>query len=172
MQDGEDILNQFLLEKEVIVIENQDFAPVLTALNELKSKPAESIPVSDHNCSDISCTNSSQYGKELRSFAVETAANLSDQFGSRIEVNQSCNLSLQVWFLSSAADSGVQNDSFGFSWRFGVAVEVIPSRPARWCTYCLDPTFLFPSPQGVETHPKIIRRLSRFYIPRHAKQPC
>ncbi|MGY3168102.1 hypothetical protein ACVW0R_000143, partial [Thermostichus sp. MS-CIW-15] len=62
VQDGEDILNQFLLGREVIVIENQDFASVLTAvpLNELKSKPAESIPVSDHNCSDISRTNSFQ----------------------------------------------------------------------------------------------------------------
>ena len=109
---------------------------------------------------------------------ANAAANLSDHFGSRIEVNQPCNLSLQVRLLSmacatcgTAADSGVQNDSFDFFWRFDVAVEVIPSRPTRWRTYCLDPTFLLPSPQSVETHPKIIRRFSRFYIPSHTKQP-
>jgi hypothetical protein len=62
VQDGEDILNQFLLGRKVRVIENHDLATVLMAvpLNELKSKPAESIPVSDHNCSDISCTDSFQ----------------------------------------------------------------------------------------------------------------
>jgi hypothetical protein len=70
VQDGKDVLNQFLLGRKLLVIENHVrvsgaelfFAPVLTAVphNEVKSKAAQSVLMGNHNRADISCTHSFQ----------------------------------------------------------------------------------------------------------------
>jgi hypothetical protein len=62
VQDGKDVLNQLLLGRKLLVIENHDFAPVLTTVphNEVKSKAAQSVLMGNHNRADISCTHSFQ----------------------------------------------------------------------------------------------------------------
>jgi hypothetical protein len=56
------ILNPFLVGRQVLVIENHDLAPVLTAVpgNEVTSEAAEAVFVGNHNGAVISCTHSFQ----------------------------------------------------------------------------------------------------------------
>ena len=62
MEDGENILGEFLLGAVILVVENQDVAAVLLGhpLDEFKAEPGDAVSVGNHNCELISAMESVQ----------------------------------------------------------------------------------------------------------------
>ena len=125
VQDGENILGEFLFGAVIRVAENHDPTAVLFGkpLDKLESEPCKPVPVGNHNEELIAALKSLQYGDKSFSPEVEPAANVGDDFGVGVASLHEVNLSLQVVFLLAGTDPAVTH-SFGrgTSWRVGVNV--------------------------------------------------
>lgn len=129
MEYGEDIFNHFLLWTKVCFIKNHDFAPVLFAepLKQVKSESCQSVFVSDDKVADSSRHDSSQYGKQLFPFKVESATNFSDDFCFWVFREERFDLTFEVWFLRSATDSTIDDvNPFGNKLSY-ITLDVVSS---------------------------------------------
>ena len=126
VQDGENILGEFLFGAVIRVAENHDLAPVLLGqpLDEVKPEPRQAVPVGNHNAELIAAMESLQYGDKSFPAKVESTTDVGDDSGIGVSLPHEVNLSLQVVALLGGTDPTAA-DRFGWVAGAQVGVNVI-----------------------------------------------
>ena len=164
VEDGENILGEFLFGAVIRVVENQDPAAVLFGkpLDELESEPGKPVSMGNHNSELIAAVKSLQYGDKSFSPEVESSADVGHDFGVGVSFSHEADLPDQVFPLLGAADpAATDDDSVGGFPHEGV--NVVPAL-SRCCSDCLYPAFIRVPPQSVLVDPKLYRGLAAWYV--------
>ena len=154
MEDGENILGEFLLGAVIRVAENHDFAAVLLGhpLDEFKAEPGEAVLVGNHNAELIAAMELLQYGDKSFSPEVEAATDVGNDPGVWIALPHEVNLSLQVVSLFCGTHPTVA-DRFGGGAASQVGVDVVETL-AGGVSVVGDFALVSIGPQGVRMEVK------------------
>ena len=164
MQDGENILGEFLFGAVIRVVENHDPAAVLFGkpLDELKSKPGKPVSVGNHNSELIAAVKSLQYGDKSFSAEIEASADVGHDFGAGVAFSHEGDLPSKVFPLLGAADPAVA-DNGGVGGFAQEGINVVPAL-SRCCSDCLNPAFINVSPEGVLVDSKLLRCFASWHV--------